>query len=76
MNEQLFSIMLENKINPKDIRYIRIYEKFLEMKSKDHKIGYIVAYLASEHNMTERGIYKVIDRFEMPVKTGYTKPKI
>lgn len=67
MNERLFSIMLENKVNPNDIRYLPIYEKFLEMKSKGHKVGYIVVYLASEYKMTDRGIYKIIGRFESSV---------
>lgn len=67
MNERLFSILLNNKINPNDIRYLPIYEKFLEMKSKGHKVGYIVVYLASEHKMTDRGIYKIIGRFESKV---------
>lgn len=67
MNERLFSIMLDNKINPNDIRYLAIYDKFLDMKSKGHKVGYIVVHLATEHNMTERGIYKIIKRFESEV---------
>ncbi len=67
MNERLFSIMLENKINPNDIRYLQIYEKFLDMKSKGHKVGYIVVHLAAENDMTDRGIYKIIKRFESEV---------
>lgn len=67
-HERLFAIMLENKINLNDLHYLSIYEKFLEMKSKGHKVGYIVVHLAAENNMTERGIYKIIGRFDSDIK--------
>lgn len=53
-----------NQIRPTEIKYIDLYEKYLEMKKHNDKITYIVNVLASECGLKERSIYEMIRRFE------------
>lgn len=60
--------ILENNINIKDIEYLGLYEKYIEMKKKKHKVSYIVTYLGDTYSLTERAVYKIIDRMEKRIK--------
>lgn len=63
MNEQLFRLMNDNGIDTKDIQYLPMVEEFRKMKSKKHKVNYIVCFLSEKYAMSERGIYKIVKRF-------------
>lgn len=68
MNEQLFRLMNDNGIDTKDLQYLPMVEEFRRMKTKKHKVNYIVAFLSSKYEMSERGIYKIVKRFGERVK--------
>lgn len=68
MNEQLFRLLNDNGIDPKDLNYLPMVEAFRKMKSKKHKVNYIVAYLSNKYGITERGIYKIVKRFNGRIK--------
>lgn len=68
MNEQLFRLLNDNGIDPKDLQYIPMVEEYRKMKSKKHKVNYIVCYLSEKYDITERGIYKIVKRFGERIK--------
>lgn len=68
MNEQLFRLLNDNGIDTKDLNYLPMVEEFRKMKSKKHKVNYIVVYLSNKYDITERGIYKIVKRFGERVK--------
>lgn len=68
MNEQLFRLMNDNGIDTKDLQYLPMVEEYRKMKTKKHKVNYIVAHLSSKYDITERGIYKIVKRFGERVK--------
>ena len=68
MNEQLFRLMNDNGIDTKDLQYLPMVEEFRKMKTKKHKVNYIVAFSSSKYEMSERGIYKIVKRFGERVK--------
>lgn len=69
-NESLLRIFADNKINIADVAYLEIYAQFEKMKRAGHKVGYITVYLGDKYGMSERGIYKVIKRFNKIVDLG------
>ena len=68
LNEQLFRLLNDNGIDTKDLNYLPMVEEFRKMKSKKHKVNYIVDYLSNKYGITERGIYKIVKRFGERVK--------
>lgn len=68
MNEQLFQLLRDNNIEPKDIQYIPMVEEFRKMKAKKHKVAYIVCHLSTKYDITERGVYKIVKRFGERIK--------
>lgn len=72
-NESLLRILADNKINIADVAYLEIYAQFEKMKREGHKVGYITVYLGDKYGMSERGIYKVIKRFNKIVDLSDVK---
>ena len=68
MNEQLFRLMNDNGIDPRDLQYLPMVEEFRKMKAKRHKVNYIVCFLSEKYSITERGIYKIVKRFGERIK--------
>lgn len=68
INERLLNIIESNNINIRDVHHIPMYEEYKKMKAKKHKISYIVCYLGCKYSLTERGIYKILKRFDERVK--------
>lgn len=68
MNEQLFRLLNDNGIDTKDLQYLPMVEEFRRMKSKKHKVNYIVCFLSEKYDMSERGIYKIVKRFGERIK--------
>lgn len=67
-NKTLIDAMVSNSIDIRDIEYLQLYEEYREMKSKHHKVSYIVYHLSEKYGKSERGIYKIIDRMTKRVK--------
>lgn len=68
LNQSLMKVLIENAIDPKDVMHINLVTEYRAMKNKGHKVGYIVYHLSEKYCMSERGIYKLIDRMTKQVK--------
>lgn len=67
-NQTLIMAMVENGIDPKDIKYLPLINEYKEMKSKHHKVGYIVYHLSEKYQMSERAVYNIVNRMKSRVK--------
>ena len=67
-NKSLIEALVDNFIDIKDVKYLPLVAEYKEMKAKHHKVGYIVYHLSEKYQMSERGIYKLIDRMTKRVK--------
>lgn len=67
-NKSLLDALVANNIDIHDVKYIAMVAEFREMKSKKHKVGYIVYHLAEKYKMSERGVYKMLERMTKRVK--------
>lgn len=66
-NESLFRLIADNKINITDVTHLSIYAEYQRMKEEGHKVSYITIYLADKYGMTDRGVYKVINRLNKKI---------
>lgn len=69
-NKSLLELMEREKMNPSDVKYIRLYEEYLRMKSEGHKLTYIVAFLVDEYQVGQATVYRIIERFGKLVKVN------
>ncbi len=67
-HKSLIEALVDNIIDIKDVKYLPLVAEYKEMKAKHHKVGYIVYHLSEKYQMSERGIYKLIDRMTKRVK--------
>ena len=57
--------MLHNfGISIEDSRWVELYHEYKRMKEMEHKMVYIVAFLAEKYKICERKVYKVIKAME------------
>lgn len=63
MNESLIKVLNKNGVNTKDLQYLPMVDEFMQMKANKHKVAYIVCYLSTKYNITERAVYKIVRRF-------------
>ncbi len=70
MNKSMVEVLLANHININDVQNLQIYEQFTEMKKQGHKVSYITVFLADKYGMTDRGIYKIINRLNRQVSVN------
>ncbi len=68
-NKSLIEAMVRNGIDPKDVKYLPLINEYREMKSKHHKVGYIVYHLSVKYEMSERAVYNIVGRMTKRVKT-------
>lgn len=67
-NQTLLKTLVENKIDPKEVKNIKIFEEYREMKAKKQKVVYIVFYLKEKYSLSESAIYTLIRRMSKRVK--------
>lgn len=67
-NQSLLKMMKENSISPKEVEYIDMLIEYKKMRTKQHKVIYIVSYLAKKYNKTERSVYSIVKKMSMRVK--------
>lgn len=68
LHEQLFRVLNSQNIALKDIQYLPMVEEFRQMKAKGHKVAYITCFLSTKYKLTERGIFKIVRRFEESIE--------
>ena len=56
-------------INPRDHKYVRLFEDFREAREQGEKEAYIVACLSSRYNVSERSVYEIMKRLGSDCKS-------
>lgn len=64
LNEQLFRLLNDNGIDTKDLNYLPMVEEFRKMKSKKHKVNYIVAYLSNKYVLPSVAFTRLLNVLE------------
>lgn len=49
-------------INPRDHKYVGLFEDFREARDRGDKVAYIVACLSTQYNVSERSVYEIVKR--------------
>lgn len=57
-------------VKPSDHRYVALFEDYRRAKQRGEKISYVVACLAQQYNMSERGVYDVVKRLAADCKAA------
>lgn len=57
-------------VKPSDHKYIAMFEEYWRAKQRGDKVSYIVACLAEQYDMSERGVYDVLKRLGTDCKTA------
>lgn len=68
MNRNALEMMSSVSMEVGDIRYIPIYQEYIRLTSEGHKITYIMQYLSDEYQLTDRQIYRIVNRFSKQIK--------
>lgn len=68
LNQSFLQTLLNNNISTREVENIEIYETYMAMMSKKHKVTYIVTHLAEIYGLKERAIYTLIKRFNSEIK--------
>ena len=62
------NVLNDANVNLSDVRYIKLFNEYLRMKKEGHKLTYIVAFLVDEYSVGQATVYRIIEKFSMPVK--------
>lgn len=62
-NRELINRLCKIGFRPDDCRYIDLYSDYERMKEEGEKVTYIVNFLSSKYEVSERKVYEVIKRF-------------
>ena len=49
-------------INPRDHRYVGLFEDFRAAQGRGEKVAYIVACLSAQYKVSERSVYEIVKR--------------
>ena len=64
INRNTLRIMSEMSLDASDIKYLEMYKDYTRLTAEGHKKAYI---MADEYSISERTIYRVIDRLSVDV---------
>ena len=67
VNKNMLKLMAESSLDIADIKYLEMYKDYQRLSSEGHKKAYIMQYLSDEYNISERTIYRVIDRLSVDI---------
>lgn len=67
INRNTLRISIEISLDVSDIKYLEMYKEYTRLTAEGHKKAYIMKYLSDEYNISERTIYRVIDRLSVDV---------
>ena len=71
INRNTLRIMSEMSLDASDIKYLEMYKDYTRLTAEGHKKAYIMQYLADEYSISDRTIYRVIDRLSVDVSIQY-----
>lgn len=64
----LLTVLMDNDIDAKDVKYIELYKDYLRLKKEGHKVGYVVYYLSQQHECSEATVYRVVKRMTQKIR--------
>ena len=56
-------LLQKSCVKVSDVRYIGLYEEYIDIVSKGNKKSYAIAHLAEKYGISERQVYYLIGRF-------------
>lgn len=68
INKSVLETMLSASIDVSDLKYLDLYKEYIRLKGEGHKKTYIMQYLSDEYGVTDRTIYRIIDKFSAEVE--------
>ena len=66
--ESLLTILTNNDIDAKDVKYLNLYQEFVRLKKEGHKIGYVACYLSEQYECSEATVYRVVKRMAQEIR--------
>lgn len=63
LNKNVLQIMKDASLDIGDIKYISMYQEYVRLMKEGHKKTYIVQYLSDEYGISDRNVYRIIDKF-------------
>ena len=64
----LLTVLMDNDIDAKDVKYIELYKDYLRLKKEGHKVGYVVYYLRQQYECSEATVYRVVKRMTQKIR--------
>lgn len=69
-NQELLKRLFESGLKISDYKYVDLYIDYEKMLCEGNKVIYIVSVLSSKYNISEREIYKIINRMRKDCTFG------
>lgn len=67
VNKNILEMMSNSSLDVSDIKYLEMYRVYQRLVEEGYKKAYIMQYLSEEYTISERTIYRVIDRLSVDV---------
>ncbi|WP_291584069.1 hypothetical protein [Bacteroides sp.] len=67
INKSVLEAMISASIDVSDLKYLDLYKEYIRLKGEGHKKTYIMQYLSDEYGVTDRTIYRIIDKFSTEI---------
>ena len=67
VNANLLKKMQSAALSVDDIKYMEMYREYERLRNEWHKKTYIMQYLSDEYEVSERTVYRIVDRFSATI---------
>ena len=67
--ESLLKICDTEGIDPKEVRYLEVFDEWQRLNHEGHKKVWILAYLSQQHGVSEATIKRIARKFKKKVTT-------
>ena len=67
LNKRVLEVMSSASVEVNDVRHIAMVDEYLRLKSEEHKATYIITYLEDEYHLSERQVYRLVNRLTKEV---------
>lgn len=68
MNESVIKVFLDNKIDPRDVVRLRLFEDYTDMRNRGERYEYTIAYLCEKYQCCEATVMNVVKRMCTAIK--------
>lgn len=67
INKEFLGRLSQAGIKPDDYQYVNLFQTYKKMLEAGHKVTYIVASLAEQHEISERKVYAIIRHLKQEI---------